>query len=72
MTTFLAYVAWLRKGVVTVLGVIAQLISLGVLSGSALHWAQIIIAAATAVGVISIPNAARPAARAPHDPTHAV
>lgn len=48
------------KTVVAVLGLIGQLVSLGLLHGTALHWAQIILAAATAAGVYVVPNKPKP------------
>jgi hypothetical protein len=48
--------AEMRKAIVAVVGVVAQAIALGILSGDALHWAQVIVALATAVGVYGIRN----------------
>lgn len=61
-------VAEIRKGAVAVAGLVGQAIALGVLHGVVLHDAQLILAAATAVGVIVVPNATvspSPAVNAP-------
>jgi hypothetical protein len=50
-----------RKTVVAVLGLIGQVVAAGVLDGTALHWAQVILAAGTALGVYQVPNARPPA-----------
>lgn len=52
--------AQVRKAAVAVLGLVAQAVALGVLSGTPLHYAQVILAAATALGVYIAPN--KPAA----------
>lgn len=49
--------AEIRKAAIAVLGVIAQAVALGVLHGTALHYAQVVLAAATAAGVYVAPNA---------------
>lgn len=56
----LARLAEFRKGLVSVAGLLGQLIALGVLHGTALHWAQIILAALTAIGVVAASNAPPP------------
>lgn len=48
--------AELRKAAVAVVGVVTQLIALGVLHGTALHVAQAVLSAATAAGVWVVPN----------------
>jgi len=50
-----------RKGLAAVAGVAAEAVALGVLHGATLNIAQLIIAAATAVGVYAVPNAPEPA-----------
>lgn len=62
MKKVLAFVASARKALVAVVGVVAQLVAVGVLSGSALHWAQVVLAALAAAGVYAVPN--KPAAKA--------
>ena len=47
-----------RKALVAVAGVVAQVVAAGVLSGSAQAWAQIVLAAVTAAGVYLAPNVA--------------
>lgn len=54
--------AEIRKAAVAVLGLIAQAVALGVLTGVPLHWAQVVLAAATAAGVYQVPNAPKPPA----------
>jgi hypothetical protein len=49
-------VAEIRKTLVAAAGLLAQAISVGVLHGTALHYAQIIEAALTAVLVYQVPN----------------
>jgi hypothetical protein len=49
-------IASVRKAAVAVGGVVGQAVALGVLHGDALHWAQIVLAALTAVGVYQVPN----------------
>ena len=44
------------KALVAVLGVVAQLIAIGAIQGTALHYAQIVIAVATALVVYQTPN----------------
>jgi hypothetical protein len=44
------------KALVAVIGVLAQLVALGVLHGDALHYANVVIAVATALGVYHMPN----------------
>lgn len=46
-----------RKALVAAAGVVAQVIALGVLHGTALHWAQIASGALAAILVYRIPNA---------------
>jgi hypothetical protein len=46
-----------KKALIAVVGIIAQAVSLGVFSGAVLAWAQVIIAAATALGVYTVKNA---------------
>ena len=53
--------AEVRKVAVAVVGVVAQVVALGLLHGTALHWAQVVVAAATAVGVYGVPNAPKAA-----------
>jgi hypothetical protein len=60
-----SYLATIRKLLVALVGVVAQAVSLGVLSGRALEYAQIIIAVATALGVYVVGNADAPDAKAP-------
>lgn len=50
-----------RKALVAVAGVAAQLVALGVLSGSALHYAQVVLAVLTAAGVYAAPNSVKAA-----------
>ena len=50
-----------RKALVAVLGVLGQVIALGILHGTALHDVQVVVAALTAVSVYLVPNAAAPA-----------
>lgn len=50
-----------RKAVVAVAGVAAQLVALGVLSGSTLHYVQVGLAVLTAAGVYAAPNKAKAA-----------
>lgn len=47
-----------RKGITAVVGGVAELVALGVLHGTALAVAQAVIAAATAAGVVRLPNKA--------------
>lgn len=49
-------IAEMRKTAVAAVGVLAQAIALGVLQGSVLHSAQLVVAAATAFGVYQVPN----------------
>lgn len=49
-----------RKGVVAIVGGIAEAVSLGLLHGNVLAAAELVLAAATAAGVISVPNDDRP------------
>lgn len=49
-------VAEIRKTLTALVGLVAQVVALGVLSGTALHWAQLVLAGATAVGVYVVPN----------------
>lgn len=51
--------AEVRKAAVAVLGVIAQAVALGVLDGTALHVAQVILSVAVALGVYQVPNASQ-------------
>lgn len=48
-----------RKAAVAVCGVIVQAVALGVIHGQALHYAQLALSAATALGVWRVPNAAK-------------
>jgi hypothetical protein len=49
------------KALPAIAGVIAQLIAVGALSGTSLHYAQVILAALTALGVVFVPaNAPAP------------
>lgn len=48
-----------RKAATAVVGAIAEAVALGVLHGTALHVAQLVIAGAVALGVFVVPN--RPA-----------
>jgi len=45
-----------RKALAAAAGLLAQIIAAGVFSGSAQAWAQIGLAAVTAIGVYLIPN----------------
>ncbi len=45
-----------RKGLVALVTLLGQVLALGVLSGSALHYAQLALAVLTAVGVVLVPN----------------
>ena len=45
-----------RKALVAVAGVVVQAVALGVLHGTALHYAQLFVALATAAGVYGVPN----------------
>lgn len=57
----MAKLAQYWKALPAVAGVIAQLIALGLLTGSALHYAQIILSVLTAIGVVAAPkNAPKP------------
>lgn len=52
-----------NKAVAPAVGLVGQLVVLGVLHGTALHWAQAGLALATLAGVIAAPrNADKPAA----------
>jgi hypothetical protein len=46
-----------RKALVALVAVVAQVVAWGVLSGTALTWAQLVIAVAAAAGVYTVPNA---------------
>jgi len=46
-----------RKGLVALVGVLGQLVTLGVLSGTALHVATVVLAVLTAAGVVGVTNA---------------
>lgn len=50
-------VAEVRKAAAALAGVIGQVVALGLLHGTALHYAQVAIAVATFVSVFVIPNA---------------
>jgi hypothetical protein len=39
---------------------VGQVVALGVLHGTALHYAEAVIAGATAIGVYVVPNATKP------------
>lgn len=52
-----------RKAVAPAVGLVAQVVALGLLSGTALHWAQLGLAAATLAGVVAAPP------NAPKDPS---
>ncbi|MDP9102185.1 MAG: hypothetical protein M3N21_08590 [Actinomycetota bacterium] len=45
-----------RKGLVALVTLLGQILALGVLSGNALHYAQLALAVLTAVGVVLVPN----------------
>lgn len=57
-----------RKGIVAVAGLLGQVIALGVLHGTALHWAQVALAAVTALGVVLATNDDPPAPVKPAPP----
>ena len=59
-----AHVAPARKALVAVAALAAQVIALGVLHGTALHYVQVGLAALAAVGVYAVPNAKKPLALA--------
>lgn len=48
-----------RKGIAAAAGGLAELVALGVLHGTVLAVAQAVIAAATAAGVVAVPNAGK-------------
>ena len=52
----------MRKTLAAVAGVAAEAVALGILHGTALNVAQLIIAGATAAGVFVVPNAPKKAA----------
>ena len=58
-------IAQARKAVVPVVGLVAQAVSLGLLHGTALAVASVILWAAAAVGVYSVTNASKAAPAAP-------
>jgi len=60
----------IRKAAVALVGAVAQGISLGFLHGTALHYAQIVVAVATLLGVYVVPNGAD-STPPQHDPEHA-
>lgn len=45
-----------RKCAVAVAGAVGQLVAIGLVHGTALEWCQVLLAAATAAGVYTIPN----------------
>lgn len=51
----------IRKAVVAAAGVVAQVVALGVLHGTVLHVAQLILSLATAAGVYGVRNGTKPA-----------
>jgi hypothetical protein len=53
-------VAKVRKAAIAGVAVVGQVVALGVLHGTALHYAEGILAAAAAVGVYVVPNATKP------------
>jgi hypothetical protein len=58
-----AYRARFNKAAAPAVGLVAQVVALGVLHGTALHYAQALLAAATLVGVVVAPkNADKPKA----------
>jgi hypothetical protein len=59
--------AEVRKAAAAAVGLVAQIVALGFLSGTALHYAQIIIAAATLLGVYIVPKNADPEPAAQHE-----
>lgn len=48
--------AQVRKALVALAGAVAQVVALGVVHGQALHWATVVIAVATVLGVHQVPN----------------
>lgn len=54
-----ARLAEARKALLAAAGVLAQVIELGVLHGSALHWAQIASGAVASALVFLVPNKAK-------------
>jgi hypothetical protein len=52
------YLTTARKALIALVGVVAQAVSLGVLHGTVLAYAQVVLALATAVGVYVVPNKA--------------
>lgn len=62
MSKVLAALGTVRKALVAVAGVAAQLIAVGVLHGTVLHWVQVALGALAAAGVYAVPNAAKPKA----------
>jgi hypothetical protein len=58
-----AYRARFNKAAAPAVGLVAQVVALGVLHGTTLHYAQVVLAAATLVGVVAAPkNADKPPA----------
>lgn len=45
-----------RKALIAVVGLVGQAVALGLLHGTALHVAQLVLAAGTALGVYGVPN----------------
>ena len=52
-----------RKGIVAAVGLVAQALAAGLLTGTAATWAQVLLAIATALGVYGVPNEPLPLAR---------
>lgn len=54
-----------RKALVAIAGVVAQAVALGVLNGTVLHWANVLLAVLTALGVYGVANEPAPLANPP-------
>src|SRR5690348_14422610 len=62
---FDSWKAYYRKGLVAGVGAVTELLSLGVLHGTAREWATAILAVVTAAGVTAVPNGPKPAPAEP-------
>jgi hypothetical protein len=62
------WIAWLRKGIVALLGLAGTLVALGLIHGQALQITNAGIALATALGVLTVRNGPKPAAAAGYTP----
>lgn len=54
--TIMEWITRYWKALPALAGVLAQLIAANVLTGSALHYAQVLLAALTALGVVVVPK----------------